>query len=168
MNVLTVENVLLIVGSLIVFLMLVAFSMVLHANWDRVVYILAPLIDAIKHATYVEHREKTNEHNSGTEYRDIPDTYQPEPASTNAASTSILLASTADLVRHLAGLRKTNGDYAMSGNRIVAAVEMGRNEVLAIVREVRGTPEPVAAGTHHFEQNGPRQTFKRTGVRPLR
>jgi hypothetical protein len=91
-------------------------------------------------ARYVENREKTNEYNSGTEYRDIPDTYQPEPASTNAASTGISLANTADLVRHLSGLRKANGDYAMSGNRIVAAVEMGRNEVLAIVREVRGNP----------------------------
>jgi hypothetical protein len=106
-----------------------------------------PTLDELadRRAAYVEQRQK-EKRRADTAYQVPPDTDAEYTISTDLTSTSIAVADTAALVRHLAIIKKVNGDYAMSGNRIVAAVEMGRNEVLAIVRDARGvTPEPLEA-----------------------
>lgn len=128
-------------------------------SWIRDVWAgYGDLVETDRDDHYVANEEAKNEQHDGTQYRDIPDTYQPEPASIDATSTSIFLANTTDLVRHLASLRKANGDYAMSANRIVAAVEMGRNDVLDIVRSIRGTDpiEPYDAAKHLMVDGGKR------------
>ena len=130
---------------------------------------MAPLVSiniGKSRAAYVEDDEGEGDTRTGTQNQAIPDTYQSEPASIAPADTSTVLPDTAALVRHLAGLRLTSGAYAMSANKIVQAVEMGRNDVLALVREVRNEPEP----THgpQFVKVGDREQYQRVGAPPLR
>jgi hypothetical protein len=75
---------------------------------------------------------------SGTPYRPAPDTDQLEPGDTPALSTSSELPDEAALTRHMASLKKPNGQYWLSANRIAAAVGGERETALQIVRSVRG------------------------------
>jgi hypothetical protein len=118
---------------------------------------------------YVDEDEETLDTPDGTQYRDVPDTYHLEPAGIEQKNTSIALADTADLVRHLAGLRLTDGKYAMSGNRITQAVEMSRNDVLALVREVRGAEPPKPDPSEpQFVKVGEREQYQRINAKPIR
>ena len=115
-------------------------SLYLRALVHRYFTIRIPTPDEL--ADYVENNEAKTR-GADTEYLVPPDTDAEYTTSTEPVSTSITVTDTTALVRHLAIIRKPNGDYAMSGNRIVAAVEMGRNEVLDLVRAARGTePAP--------------------------
>jgi len=70
-----------------------------------------------------------------------PDTYQAIPPGTASLDTSMVPPDPAALARHLAELKQPNGLHWLSANKIVSVVPGNRNEVLAIVREVRGESE---------------------------
>lgn len=79
----------------------------------------------------------------GTESSVPGDTYQLISSGIQVTDTSIIVADTGDLIRVLSAIVFTNGNHAISANKIDSLVEMSRNDVLAIVKEIRGTPEPV-------------------------
>jgi hypothetical protein len=165
MNVLTIENVLLIVGSLIVFLMLVAFSMVLHANWDRVVYILTPLLSSLRH-DYVQRSQAVREVNQNAR---VPDTDAIVPVSVPPRTSSTEPVPNRETLIRIAALTvNEDGSYTYSANKIAEFIGGARGATLEAIRAARGTPEPTANDPYQFEKTGPRETYQRTGVKPLR
>jgi hypothetical protein len=86
------------------------------------------------------------------QYRHPPDIDQQIPAGMGAARTGTIPTDEA-LIRHLAGLQKPSGAWCLSANKVFDAVGGDRGSVLAIVREVRGLPEPAPPADPRFPES---------------
>lgn len=167
MDVLTLENITMLVGYLLLFLFLVVCGCVLHANRTHVAYILAPMIDLLRRAAYVERGQGEVNSQTGIQYRHPPDIDAEIPAGVNALHTGTIPDETA-LIQHLSRLIKPSGVYWLSANKLYAAIGGDRETVLAVIRDVRGeTVKP--NDPYQFEPvNGNVNMSRRTGVKPLR
>jgi hypothetical protein len=135
-----------------------------HRWWPWLRYYASVVYYAID--DYVQQSREQQAAITHAQYRDTPDIDQLKPASIVPQHTSTLPDETA-LIQHLARLTKPNGTYWLSANKVYAAVGGDRETVLAVIREVRGTPV-ANDDPYQFEKTGPRETYQRTGVKPLR
>jgi len=72
------------------------------------------------------------------------------------------------LIRIAALTVNEDGDYTYSANKIAEFIGGARGATLEAIRAARGTPEPTTNDPYQFEKTGPRETYQRTGVKPLR
>jgi hypothetical protein len=56
----------------------------------------------------------------------------------------------------------------LSQDIISRAAGISKVTAAAMIADVRGTPEPNTNDPYQFEKTGPRETYQRTGVKPLR
>jgi hypothetical protein len=115
---------------------------------------------------YVQQSQAVREVNQNAR---VPDTDAIVPVSVPPRTTGSEPVPNRETLIRLAALTvNEDGSYTYSANKIAEFIGGARGATLEAIRAARGQEEPQPIETHIFERTGPRQTFKRTGVKPLR
>jgi hypothetical protein len=99
----------------------------------------------------------------------VPDTDAIVPVSVPPRTSSTEPVPNRETLIRIAALTvNEDGSYTYSANKIAEFIGGARGATLEAIRAARGTPEPTANDPYQFEKTGPRETYQRTGVKPLR
>jgi hypothetical protein len=115
---------------------------------------------------YVQRSQAVREVNQNAR---VPDTDAIVPLSVPPRTTGTEPVPNRETLIRIAALTvNEDGNYTYSANKIAEFIGGARGATLEAIRAARGTPEPTTNDPYQFKKTGPRETYQRTGVKPLR